>query len=79
MQFRVVDLRTKTIEADHLVDAPSPEIAAAEALGERAVRGGQSPKRLLCRVYWKDRDGQMTMARLYRPLDAQGQPPEPPR
>jgi len=32
VQFRVVALRTKTIETDHLVNAPSPEIAAAEAL-----------------------------------------------
>lgn len=71
MPFRVVDLRTKTIETDHLVNAPSPETAAAEALGERAVRGGQNRKGLVCRVYWKDRHGQMIMVRLYRPLDAQ--------
>lgn len=67
-KFRVVDLRTKTIEPDQTVDASTPEAAAASALGEKAIRGGQNLKRLICRVYWPDKSGQMNMVRLYRPL-----------
>lgn len=55
---------------DQLVDASSPEAAAAAALGEKAIRGGQSVRRLLCRVYWPDSGGRQTMVRLYRPIEA---------
>lgn len=67
-QYRIVDLRAQTIKPDHTVEAHTPEAAATAALGEKAIRGGQNLKRLLCRVYWPDSNGQMNMVRLYRPL-----------
>lgn len=68
-KFRVVDLRTSTIEADQVVEASTPEGAAAAVLGERAVRGGQSLRQIICRVYWDDSAGRRTMVRLYRPKE----------
>ncbi|MBO9590863.1 hypothetical protein [Devosia sp.] len=65
--FRVIDLRSGTIEPENLVDARSPEDAALQALGEKGVRGGQNRNRLICRVYWSQ-DGQTNMVRLYRAL-----------
>lgn len=65
--FRVIDLRSGTIEPESLVDARSPEDAALQALGEKGVRGGQNRNRLICRVYWSQ-DGQTNMVRLYRAL-----------
>lgn len=66
-QFRVIDLRSGTIEPESVVDARSPEDAALQALGEKGVRGGQNRNRLICRVYWSQ-DGQTNMVRLYRAL-----------
>lgn len=64
-QFRVIDLRSETIEPARIVDARSPEEAALLALGERGIRGGQNRNRLICRVYW-GQEGQTNMVRLYR-------------
>lgn len=65
-QFRVIDLRSGLVEPEHLVDACTPEEAAAKALGESVVRGGINRKRIVCRVYWSEAEGQMNMVRLYR-------------
>ena len=67
-KFRVVDLRT-TIETDKVVEASTPEGAAAAALGEKVIRGGQNLRRIICRVYWEDGAGRKTMVRLYRPME----------
>ena len=67
-EFRVIDLRSGVIEPEHIVDAPSPELAALQVLGEKGVRGGQNRSRIFCRVYWQDSAGQTNMVRLYRPL-----------
>ncbi|WP_449397144.1 hypothetical protein [Devosia riboflavina] len=73
-KFRVIDLRSGVIEPEHIVDAPSPELAALQALGEKGVRGGQNRTRLFCRVYWQDSAGQTNMVRLYRPLWVEVEP-----
>ncbi len=67
-KYRVIDLRSDTLEPEHLIDARSPEDAAQQSLGERGIRGGQNRARLLCRVYWTDSEGTTNMVRLYRPL-----------
>lgn len=66
-QFRVIDVRSETIEPERIVDARSPEEAAFQALGEKGIRGGQNRNRLICRVYWSQ-EGQTNMVRIYRPL-----------
>lgn len=66
-QYRVIDVRSCTIEPQHMVEARSPEEAALRSLGEHVVRGGQSRNRLVCRVYWIH-ERQTNMVRLYRPL-----------
>jgi hypothetical protein len=71
-KFRVIDLRSQTIEAEHLVDAHSPEAAAERALGEKTVRGQRGQNTLLCRVYWQDSNGPTNMVRLYRPATVDG-------
>lgn len=73
-KFRVIDLRSGVIEPEHIVDAPSPELAAFQALGEKGIRGGQNRSRLFCRVYWEDSVGQTNMVRLYRPLWVEAEP-----
>jgi hypothetical protein len=73
-KFRIVDLRSDVIEPEQIVEARSPEDAAWQALGEKAVRGGQSLKRLVCRAYWQDSGGQTNMVRLYRPLPEDAAP-----
>ena len=45
-QYRVLDLRSGTVEPEHVVDARSPEEAALLALGIKGVQGGQNPTRL---------------------------------
>lgn len=72
--FRVIDLRSGVIEPEHIVDAPSPELAALQALGEKGVRDGQNRARLFCRVYWQDSAGKTNMVRLYRPLWVEVEP-----
>ncbi len=62
-EFRVIDLRTKTVAPEALVQAQSPEGAAESALGVKAVRSGK-PQHLICRVYWET-NGTTNMVRLY--------------
>lgn len=68
-KYRVIDVRSDVIEPEKIVNAHSPEDAALQALGERAIRAGQSRNRIVCRVYWQDADGLTNMVSLYRPLE----------
>ncbi len=68
-QFRLIDLRSGVIDAEQIVEARSPEDAAAKALGEKVIRGGQNRNRMVCRVYWEEANGQVSMVRLYRAVE----------
>lgn len=61
--FRIIDLRTPTVEAELHADAKSPELAAEHALGLKLVRAGH-PRNLVCRVYWQEATN-TNMVRLY--------------
>jgi hypothetical protein len=64
-QYRIVDLSNETIDPyPIIVDAPSPELAAQQALGVTLTRSG-ARRNLRARVY-SQRDGEsMNMVRLY--------------
>jgi hypothetical protein len=66
LSYRVVDLRTKVIEADEVLveGVASPEAAAEKALGMRLVRSG-AKKDLVARVYWQPLGQPVSMVRLY--------------
>ena len=61
--FRIIDLRTGTIEPEQHADAKSPEQAAEQVLGLKLFRAGH-PRNLVCRVYWQDANN-TNMVRLY--------------
>jgi phage-related baseplate assembly protein len=61
--FRIIDLRSTTIEPELHAEAKSPEQAAESALGMKLVRAGH-PRNLVCRVYWQDA-ASTNMVRLY--------------
>jgi hypothetical protein len=64
--FRVVDLRAEDAEVERLVEAHTPEEAAASALGELCVRGTRKNRTdLVCKVYWLLNGGN-NMVRFYR-------------
>lgn len=62
-QFRIVDLREAQNQAEHHLEAQTPEAAAGEALGMRLFRSG-AKRDLICRVYWQSPGG-TNMVRLY--------------
>lgn len=67
LAYRVVDLRTTTIDALDIVieGVSSPEEAARRALDMDVVRSG--PKHaLVARVYWQLASGPVNMVRLYQ-------------
>lgn len=68
-RFRVVDLRSGLEEPPQFITARSPEEAAEQVIGEKAVRGHKGYSDLLCRVYWKEVRNTPNMVRLYRPMD----------
>ena len=69
-EYKIVDLRAETIEAEpRIVDAKSPEKAAEFLLGLQLVRGGQ-PHDLRARVYSQTPGNPLTMVRLYERASA---------
>lgn len=62
-QFRIVDLRDAQNQAEHQLEAQTPEAAAGEVLGMRLFRSG-AKRDLICRVYWQSPGG-TNMVRLY--------------
>lgn len=72
--FRIIDLRSGTIEPELHTEARSPEEAAEHVLGLQLVRAGH-PRNLVCRVYWQDATTVTNMVRLYsRSMHATGRP-----
>lgn len=64
MQYRVVDARGVTIQAEHIVDAHTPEAAAKTAFGLDLVRSGRI-RDLVARIYWQPPGSPKNMVRLY--------------
>jgi len=64
MQYRVVDARGTTVQAEHLVDASTPEAAAKSAFGLDLVRSGRI-RDLVARIYWQPAGSPKNMVRLY--------------
>lgn len=73
--FRIIDLRSDSPEAEHVVSDTSPESAAGAALGLALVRAG-SPSRLVCKVYWQSAND-TNMVRLYQALSDDAASPQP--
>jgi hypothetical protein len=70
--FKVVELDVAgQMGAVHIVQASTPEAAAATSLGLDVVRGSSKSARPVVKVYWDDGQQQTNMVRLYARL---GQP-----
>ena len=65
VQYRVIDLRSGG-EAEQVIDARSPILAATLVLGENVIRGNRNLGAPVCRVYWQEDSGPTNMVRLYR-------------
>ena len=66
--FRVVDVRQDApiVDTDIIIEgAPTPEVAARDALGIEVFRSG-AKRDLVAKVYWQPLGQPLTMVRLYR-------------
>ncbi len=63
--FRVIDLRSATIQPERIVVAGTAEQAGYQVFGTELVRSGTRSD-LVARVYWHRPGQAMNMVRLYR-------------